>query len=337
MSMGIKVKLPLFIFAIIVCSWIGTSFIVMQAISGSINHTKNAQTLGTARVVGKAISLQLQRAGKDILLAAGLPYVMESLDAASPDAQTARRLLGLHLDRIRAVHNYAAFFLLDGEGQVLGGTLPPAWASLDMTRTVWFQEAKQKNILFIGQAVSDLEQKEMLLPIALKIIHDGREGMLVGALQMNKIARSALLDADDAAMDARIVADSGTVTADLEGERVGHAVLQDVIQEMRSRPHGTLTSRNCSTETETEASYFSFSRIPQTNLFAVVQAKAGYMQEELQSSRRTVWGVGLVSALLAVLCVWLRFSGNQGYQTVEPFCRAHHPRGIHAARHAGAA
>lgn len=305
MSMGIKVKLPLFIFAIIVCSWIGTSFIVMQAISGSINHTKNAQTLGTARVVGKAISLQLQRAGKDILLAAGLPYVMESLDAASPDAQTARRLLGLHLDRIRAVHNYAAFFLLDGEGQVLGGTLPPAWASLDMTRTVWFQEAKQKNILFIGQAVSDLEQKEMLLPIALKIIHDGREGMLVGALQMNKIARSALLDADDAAMDARIVADSGTVTADLEGERVGHAVLQDVIQEMRSRPHGTLTSRNCSTETETEASYFSFSRIPQTNLFAVVQAKAGYMQEELQSSRRTVWGVGLVSALLAVLCVWL--------------------------------
>lgn len=307
MSMGIKVKLPLFIFAIIVCSWIGTSFIVMQAISGSINHTKNAQTLGTARVVGKAISLQLQRAGKDILLAAGLPYVMESLDAASPDAQTARRLLGLHLDRIRAVHNYAAFFLLDGEGQVLGGTLPPAWDPLGMAQTTWFQEAKQKNILFIGQAMPDLERQEMLLPIALKIIHNGREGMLVGALQMNKISRSALLDADDAAMDARIVADSGVVTADLVGERVGRAALQDVIQEMRARPYGTLTSRHCSTGTGTgtDERHFSFFCIPQTNLFAVVQAKAGYMQEELQSSRRAVWGVGLVSALLAVLCVWL--------------------------------
>lgn len=103
---SLRFKLPLSILTVfLLILSISTVYILHQADS-VISWAKSSRIRDTAAYVGNAVSLQLQRAGKDMKLVAGLPNVLQGIElapaeGASPAQTMERAALAAMFNRVR--------------------------------------------------------------------------------------------------------------------------------------------------------------------------------------------------------------------------------------------
>ena len=305
---SLRLRLPLSILTVVLLILsISTSFILYKADS-VIYYVKSSRIEDAALTVGNGISVQLQRAGKDMTLIAGFPNVLQGLDLAttsSPgrDVAAARASLTSMLNRVKVVYGYyESFWLLDGTGMVLAGSLANEAIMQNPAGQPWFIKTMETGTLVYAEPVLSEKTGDVLLPISLKIVYDGKLGCLVGSLQLSRIARGILHESQRPEVNSYIQGADGIVLAALDKKMLGgvspvSAALTERFQEQ--------VSGSISAEIDGEWKTVGFYHIPQTDLYAVVVADAGYMKSYLAEIQTSTILAGLMTAFLAAGCVCL--------------------------------
>ena len=326
--LSLRVKLPLSIFVVIAVMLSAATFYIVDTADSVIAYVKSKHLEDATRSMGGTVAVQLQRAGKDMALTAGLPAVQENLNLpvykpgtsiAGNPVEIARASLNALMLRIKRVCGYyEVFLLLNDKGEVLAGDLANASVVEGSADSDWFKETLKKNTFVVSPPVVSSLDGEVLIPVTLKAVYNGRAGVLVGGLQLEKIARPLLREATQPGLDMYVIDQAGVIVAAVDKQRLGTAIMDEATWLERIADHvsgsfdsqlggplGNPADGPLGSQADGLSRVVGFYHIPQTDLYSVAVAGKGYMRSYMQTIRNTTIAVSLVTALLSVACLCL--------------------------------
>ena len=302
--LSIRAKLLISVLAVIsITLSISTIFIVTTA-NSVISYVKNIRIENSAQAIGNSISVQLQRAGKDMVLVAGLPIIQEGI-ALIPDQDHSPMRLSISalLNRVMLVCGYfESMYLLNDGGNVLAGVPSPQGNAQDVAGGNWFEETMRKNTFLVSPLYTSQVSGNVLLPVSLKLVYSGRAGVLVGNLQLSKITREPLRESSELGVRTYVITNSGQVVSALDENLTNLPTMADApwFNEVQRLVSGSLSSF-----VDDEIKTIGFYRIPQTDLYSIVVADASYMRTYVQTIQNAAIAAGVLTALLAGGCLIL--------------------------------
>ncbi|MDR2726915.1 MAG: hypothetical protein LBC10_02860, partial [Deltaproteobacteria bacterium] len=302
MRPGIRVKLPLSILAVILITLSVLSLFLVQESQSVIASVRDERILESARIVGNSISEQLERSGKDMVLAAGLTPVMEGIELPAEGMNAARGALNALLFKVKdACGHYESFFLTNDRGQALAGD-GAAGLGLNVAHQPWFVDTMYKNTFSVSAPYASPLSGEPLVAVSLKIVYNGKAGALIGTLQLTKITRSVLREARRPHVSALLLSAAGQIVASSQTEDVAmiNALGPEWLETMFSQGRGLL-----SVTTGETTRTIGFCHIPQTSLYSVIIAEKAYMLSAIDDVRNAAGLATGLAALLACACVCL--------------------------------
>ncbi|MDR1243092.1 MAG: response regulator [Deltaproteobacteria bacterium] len=308
---SLRVKLPasiLTVFLIILS--VSTAYITSTA-NSVISYVKGSRTEEAAFAVSGNISVQLQRAGKDMSILAGLPSIMAAIELFPPSLPLARNsytrvnLINLLNSSKQSYGYYESLWIMNEAGEIVAGDFMANALSLpnrERFDAEWFRQIMDKNTFVVSAPILSEATGDVLIPVSLKIVYNGKSGALTGTLQLSKVARGLLREAGSNERRALLVGTDGEVVASPdpkidEGTNFGGA---EWFNEILAHVSG-----NMAVEMDGERKTIGFFHIPQTDLYSLVIADASYMQSYITTIKRAAVAAAVISALLAVGCVCL--------------------------------
>jgi len=312
---SLRLRLPLSILTVIlVILSIFIGFILYKA-NAVFSYVKSSRIEDEALTVGSGVSVQLQRAGKDMTLVAGLPNVLQSLElpAISPngdrEASLTRISLTAMLNRVKTAYGYYdSLWLLNGEGEIVAGQTGHEIGLANFSRQLWFQKAMANNTLVFSDPISGGMAGDVLLPISLKLVYNGKMGCIAGTLQLSRIVRSMLHNSQRPGVHSYVLDTEGRVLASQDGkgqETADHTGQSGPVDATVAASFHKHVSGSLSAFIDGEEKTVGFYHIPQTDLYAVVIADADYMRSSFVQIRTAAILAGLVAAFVAAGCVCL--------------------------------
>lgn len=304
--LSLSAKLPLSILTVILVTLSVATLFILRTSDSVISYVKSSRIEDVAVTIGNSVSVQLQRAGKDMVVAAGLFSVLQGIEL-SPESEPEpadalkRAALGGLLNRMKLAYGYyESFYLLNGRGEALAGPRSPGEVRLDEEGEKWFQAAMTKNTFIVTEPSVSRATGDLLLPVALKIVYNGKPGALVGTLQLPKITRGVLRESTRPGVRAFIINADGRVVSSLDESLLG----TNRIARAKWFP-GLRDQVSGSMQVTTGEGRFTvgFYHIPQTTLYSLVLADQGYMASYSEAIERTTLLTAVCIAVLAVGCV----------------------------------
>ena len=307
--LSLRVKLPLSILAVVLVTFLLSTLFILHTSWSVIAYVKSSRIQDAAQAAGHGISMQIQRAGRDMVMIAALPSVLEGIalppiapDMAqdAPEIAAARASLTGLLNRVRVAYGYyGSLYLVNDQGQPVAGTFDPSLALTTGDNAKHFQEALARHTFMVWNLIHGGDNGETMLPAMLKIVHDGRAGALLSTLQLERIARESLREAARPGIRAFIVAQNGENAVLVGDAAEGEHWLSSSswFREIQSRVSGSMTVPQGG-ETKTVGFY----HIPQTNLYAIVMAGEAYMQAYMNNIRNLILAANIIAAFFVVGC-----------------------------------
>ena len=306
--LSLRIKLPLFILTMVLVIFSVFVVFVLHTSRSVIAYVKSSRIEDAVQTMGHNVSLQLQRAGRDMVMIASLPNVLEGIklppaaQGVAGGAEARASLTGL-LGRVKLAYGYYdSFYLVNGNGQPLAGDYGRAHDFSTGANAGRLQEAMTKNTFSLSAPMHSVTTGEVILPAILKLVYDGFAGALVGAIQLEKITLESLRDAARPGLRPFFVFKDDRevffVGASGKDERVLAA--DSWLEEMRSRVAGSMP-----VQVGSETKMVGFYHIPQTDLYAVAVADESYMQSYESAIRNATVLASVLAAIFAVGCVFL--------------------------------
>jgi len=306
--LSLRVKLPVAILAVILLTLSVATLFIISTAEEVILYVKSNRVEDASLAVGNSIAVQLQRSGKDMVIVAAMPGVLEgvrlSADASKERAdETAKRAeLTALLQHIKTSFGYYdEFYLSNREGLPLAGSYRPGREQFPWSNQDWMDEVMAKGTFLVGEPYFD-EQGSFLIPVALKLVYDGQAGALVGTVELSKITRGSIRESTRPGVTPYVVSSTGEVLSALSQNDVGSAAFgqEPWFPGIRDKVSGSLNIR-----LQSESKSIGFYHIPQTDLYSLVIADASYMSPYLNTIKNATIASGVITALLTVLCVGL--------------------------------
>ena len=304
--LSLRVKLPLSILTAVLVTFSVSTVFVLHTSRSVISYVKSSRIQDAAQTVAHGISMQIQRAGRDMVMTATLPNTLEGIELPplsrkEPGSEAARASLTALLGRVKLGYGYYdSFYLADETGRPLAGIFDPSHDFTEGRGAAWFQKAMTKNTFSVAQPIRGRKGGEILLPAILKVVYNGRSGALVGTLQLGKITSESLREASRPGMRPLIVVkddESVTFVGDA-GEGRQALASGPWLQEIQSRVAGSMT-----VPVNGEDKIVGFYHVPQTDLYAIVVADESYMQSYMADIRNATIAANILAALFVVGCV----------------------------------
>ncbi len=299
-SLSLRAKLPLSILTVILLTLsIATAFILRTA-GSVISYVKSSRIEESSRTIGNNLSMQLQRAGKDMVLAAGLPNVLEGVELPpGADGSPAKASLVNLLDRVKMAYGYyETFALINDKGELLAGVSDGSRPRLNGGNSGWLNEALTQNTFVVGEPFASSISGDMLIPVSLKVVYNGKAAVLTGTLQLAKTTRGFLREASRPGVRPLVVTGSGRIVSSLDKNAIGSRLYSEkdwFFATIRNNVSGSFA-----VTLDGEMKTVGFYHVPQTDLYTVVVADAGYMASYLATIRTATLAAGLCTAILAV-------------------------------------
>ncbi|MDR2487998.1 MAG: response regulator [Desulfovibrio sp.] len=301
---SLRIKLPLSIVTVILVILSIAGLFIFHTAQDVISYVKSSWVEDSAHAAGNDISVQIQRTGKDMVLAGTLPRVLEGLELSPiQDDSEQRHSLTSLLNRIKmACGYYESLYLLNHEGTVLAGLMDSQESPLDAGASQWFKNALNKSTVTFSPVLLSGKSDSLLLPVSLKVVYNGKSGVLTGTLQLAKIARAILREAERPGVTAYIIASDGNIVASLHDWEIGSPAegRAEWLAAIHSQVSGSIQlPLNGQTKT------VGFYHIPQTDLYSLVIADEEYMSSYKNTIRNATLSTTVIASLLSVLCVSL--------------------------------
>jgi len=305
--LSLRVKLPLSILTAVLVTFLVSTLFILHTSRSVISYVKSSRIQDAAQTVGHSISMQIQRAGRDMVMIAALPNVLEGIELPplgqqAPESAVARASLTALLNRVKNAYGYfGSFYLINEQGQPVAGTADPSHDFTAGDDAKRFQAALTKSTFTVSAMMRSGTTGEMTLPVMLKIVYNGRAGLLLGTLQLEKVARESLREAARPGIRAFIIAkedENAIFIGDAgEGERV--LASGPWLGEIQSQVAGSMEIAQGK-----ESKTVGFYHIPQTDLYAIVMADETYMQVYADDIRNLTLAANIIAALFVVGCAW---------------------------------
>lgn len=305
--LSLRIRLPLLIFIAVLATFSVSTVYVLYKSRSVISYVKSSRIQDAAQTVGDGIAMQIRRAGRDMVMIASLPKVLEGIELPppqeSPQRAAERASLTALLGRVKLAYgNYESFYLVNDKGEPLAGVYDLARDLTGGTAAPLFLEAMTKNTFSVSGVLRSGATNESILPAMLKLVYNGKSGALVGTLQLDKIARESLRDAARPGIRPFVIAGGaeGMTFVGDTGRDGRFLAAGPWLEEIRSQVAGSLA-----VSVDGETKIVGFYHIPQTELYAVVVADEVYMQSYADDIRNATVMANLCAALFVVGCVCL--------------------------------
>jgi len=301
-QLSIRAKLPLSVLAVILVTFSVANFFIIRQSGSVIALMRQERIVGAAQTVGNSVAQQVQRAGKDMVVAANLPSIVHAIELSPVGESLERERISAILFNIQsACGYYAAFFLADGQGRPLAGDWS-LFGDLSLANESWFQNTLSRGVFQVSQPFVSPVTGEMLAAVSLKIVYNGHVGALVGFLQLAKITQVALRETAESFLKPLLVAPPRMIVSSLDktdvgGEAFPESAWRAILAEADA---GSLPI-----DIDGENKRVGFYHIPQTSLYAIVIADHGYMRSFFVTVYYTAIFISVLAALLACACAML--------------------------------
>ena len=331
--LSLSAKLPLSILTVILVTLSIATAVIFKTSESVISYVKSSRIEDVALTIGNSVSVQLQRAGKDMVVAAGLPSILEGVELSpeiSPRPADAVERAGLNvlLNRMKLAYGYyESFYLVNEDGDPLAGAHSGHELRLNEESLKWFQSIMQKNTFIVTEPFTSRVSGDILLPVSLKIVYNGTPGALVGTLQLSKITRGVLRESTRPGVRTFIINEDGSVVSALDESLLGTKRISKAqwFPTLQAQVSGSMQVM-----AEGEIKTIGFYHIPQTSLYSLVIADAAYMHSYSQTIQRTTIFTALAIAVLACGCVCLFiFPVTRDIRRLSRFAK-HITRGEHS-------
>ena len=301
MTLRVRLLVPL-LFAAVAALCV-TGFALARYSEKALLDAGQEKLINAASVVGNSIMQQIARARADITFALNVPGVMESVDEREAYGFSDRAAFVDHVNRLleklgEACGYYETFYTTSDKGMTLACSLPSAVGTLDISNRDWFWQAVGDDAPVLSEPFRSRITGDALMANARRFTYAGITGLMVGSLQIDKITRASLEQANADWLKTYVVTARGNVVAALDEKLQATNVFggKAWFGEVLSREQGYFPVHD-----EGADKVVAFYRLPDTSLYALAVADS----ERLLAPSRTVVHIGLVAVVLSVFLLWL--------------------------------
>ena len=318
-SLSIRAQLPIILLLSLIVSMLVASSVIIRTSQSVIFFMRSTHVHDTALTVASSVSEQFIRAGKDMVVAAGLPDVRRglSLDGDSPNLE-AQAALSIILNRMKmACGYYETFTLTNADGRILAGLNVGSY--FEGADSAWFMETMSVNGLHTGSPFISNASGDVVLPVSMRMSHIGRIGALVGILQINKITKDVISDVTRDGISAYVVTEKGTVMAALDRNQIGTREMSKEVwlDDILAKGSGAMD-----VYFEGRPVVVGFHSIPHTSLYAITIAEDSFMSEYLKKIESSILLASIIACLLATsLGFYLLFPVTSDIKKLSLFAR----------------
>ena len=300
--MGIRAKLPLSILAVLLITLSISSVFITRKSQSLIASVRDERIAESALIVGNSISEQVERAGRDMVLAAGLTAVMEGIELPALGHEAERAALTALLFKIKATCGYyESFFLVNDQGEPIAGDNAAAFGA-GVANQPWFKNTMKRSTFAVSEPYRSPLSGDALIAVSLKVVYNGKSGALIGSLQLAKITRGVLREVRRPHVRALVLSAAGQVVSSLDPAEMNASdvIRPEWVSAITEEGRGIFTQ-----ELNGRQVVVGFHRIPQTFLHSVVIADEAYMLSTIDDMRNFAAVSTALIALLACACVCL--------------------------------
>ncbi len=301
-AVSLKVKLPLSIVIIVVITFTISTIFTFYNFTSVVTTVKESHLEGVAKNIGENISTQISQAGRDMVMIASLPNVLQSIQL-SPAKENSlhkgniRSALNVLFDRILLAYGYYnAFYLVNDFGEYILGTKPTA---KDLTKgedSVPFREAMRKSGFHIGPTLYNKNADKVLVPMFLEVVYNGYGGALVSSLQISKIANSALQNVSHDEISVHIFGLNDDGVTNIYQESDEDLNISSFMNDLKKSPSGVLHVR-----LKKEDVLLGFYHVPQTDIYIATLGKSSFMSAPSTNLRNTTLFINCAAVLIVML------------------------------------
>ncbi len=300
--LSLKIKIPLCIVAFVVITFAVSTLFTLYTFTSVVDSVKDDHLKATAQNIGENISTQIRQAGRDMVMVASLPNVLQSIEIPPLNRlplkpNDLRSSLTSLFERVLLSYGYYnAFYMVNDVGEFILGTTPTAKNLLQGKESVTFGEAQRAGGFHIGGTEFSDSLQTPIVPIFLEVVYNGYGGTLVSSLHITKIANSALQSVIHPEIYSHIIAirhgDIISITHE-DGIPLSKGAWVKALEE---KPSGVLSVYF------NEKKYtMGFYHVPQTDIYAITLARDHFMSAPSTILRNTA----LLTNSIAVLAIML--------------------------------
>ncbi len=300
--LSLKIKIPLCIVAFVVITFAVSTLFTLYTFMSVVDSVKNDHLKSTAQNIGENISTQIRQAGRDMVMVASLPNVLQSIEIPPLNRRPLRSnnlrasLTNLFERILLSYGYYNAFYMVNDVGEFILGTTPTARNLLQGKESVTFKEAQRAGGFHIGGTEFSDSLQIPIVPIFLEVVYNGYGGTLVSSLQITKIANSALQSVTHSEIYSHIVAIRDGNIIPITHEDSIPLAKGSWIKTLEEKSSGVL-----SVYFEEKKYTMGFYHVPQTDIYAITLAQDHFMSAPSTILRNTA----LLTNTFAVLAIML--------------------------------
>ncbi len=305
-AISLKVKLPSSIVGIVVITFIISTAFTFYNFTSVVQSVTDSHLESTAQNIGESISTQIRQAGRDMVMAASLPHVLQAIEfppMGTPDPKNhqIRIAMTVLFERILLAYGYYnALYLVNDLGQYILGTQPTVNDLTTGEAGKHFKDAMSKSGFNVGPTIFNIPSNQIIMPIFLEVVYNGYRGALVSSLQISKIANTALLSNPHNDIIPLIFALNNDQTLMVAQHEQINLPEGNWKEELKKSPSGVLRIHIGSHEYT-----MGFYQIPQTDLYAITLAKPSFMSAPSTILRTSTLIINLVAVLVIMLFLFL--------------------------------
>jgi hypothetical protein len=197
--LSLSFKLPVTILAAILLILSVGALFIMRTAEEVLTYVKSSRVEDASLAVGNSrgysIAAFRKRYGVDRHHAScfGGGKAFHQPRLRLPRAKNKRKELTMMLNRIKASFGYyEEFYLLNEKGEPIAGVFDPDKNCALWRDSGWIKGVMNKQTFLVGAPYLCDKSEGILIPVALKVVSDGRSGVLVGSLELSKLSRSSI-------------------------------------------------------------------------------------------------------------------------------------------------
>ena len=298
---SLRIMLPLSILGVILITLSVATAHILHTADSVILFAKTNRVEEVSHTLARNIGTQLERVGQDLVLTASLPGVLEGL-TLNPENTSAIAALSSLLNRVRLTYGYYdGLYLASSHNTLIAGVAPKNMPPENTPEREWYNNVLEQNTFVVGTPVPNQATGEMLLPVALKAVYNGKVGVLVGSLRLAQLAGDSIREAARSGVHVLLVHESGAIVAGQEQHNMRlHLGTEPWFPEIIQGVYGSQQIF-----WNGEPRVMGFYHIPQTHLYAVVIADENYMNGYKATIQQATLLGFLAVALLTLGCVYV--------------------------------
>ena len=304
---GLKAKLLIPLLCTVLFTLVASGFAVIRTANDALITSGKEKILNSALVVGNSVTAQINRAKTDIMFAYKVPAIAMTLDPEETLSMGGREQYITFVNSLLASLGevcgyYETFYTVSDTGMTLACSMPSAVGTLNISNRPWFHTALATGDLTLSDPFRSRITGDALMAVAQRFTHKGRQGLMLGSLQIRKFTVAALEQENHPWQRAIVVTASGMTVASLKDEEIAaysygqHEWFTKMVQ--NSLDYYEFTE-------DSVEKIASLQPLAGTSLYALVITDKAYLTGPVKAVERIGVIAGLAALLLSFACIYI--------------------------------